>query len=188
MIPVYLDGPAVEPVDVPALRDFLRIEHTDEDVLLGALVKAARLVVEATTRLVLVSQTWRLMLARPPADGIVRLPLAPLVSVDAVRAFDEADVATEIAASDWRLERRADPVRIVLSGAALEAAGGLEIDLTAGYGPAATDVPAPLVQAIRLLVAHWYENRGDGAPQTERTALPADVAALIAPFRRLRMG
>ena len=31
---------------------------------------------------------------------------------------------------------------------------------TVGYGDAAGDVPEPLRQAIRLLVAHWYENRG----------------------------
>ena len=29
-----------------------------------------------------------------------------------------------------------------------------------GYGGGAADVPEPLRQAIRLLVGHWYENRG----------------------------
>lgn len=187
MIPVYLDGPAVEPVGVPDIRAFLRLEHEEEDVLLGALIKAARLVVEATTRLVLVEQRWRLMLAAPPADGVVRMPLAPILAVTEVRAFDIGDVASVVPPADWTLERRADPVRLVLRGAAATAEGGLEIDLDVGYGAGIADVPAPLVQAIRLLVAHWFENRGD-ALASDQPGLPPDVAALIAPFRRLRMG
>ncbi|MGJ3263970.1 MAG: head-tail connector protein [Salinarimonas sp.] len=188
MTPLYLAGPAVEPVGVPEMRAFLRLEHADEDALIGTLLRAARLVVEATTRLVVLEQSWRIALARVPEDGVVRLPLAPVIAVSEVRAFDAEDVASVVPVSDWRLERRADPVRIVLSGAALEARGGVEIDLTAGFGATAEAAPAPLVQAIRLLAAHWFENRGDGPPQTERASLPLDVAALVAPFRRLRMG
>ncbi|MGP9821282.1 head-tail connector protein [Salinarimonas sp. NSM] len=188
MTPLYLAGPAVEPVGVPEMRAFLRLEHADEDALVGALLRAARLVVEATTRLVLIEQSWRIALARVPEDGVVRLPLAPILAVSEVRAFDAAGVASVVPAADWRLERRADPARIVLSGAALEAQDGIEIDLAAGFGTSAEAVPAPLVQAIRLLAAHWFENRGDGPPQTERASLPLDVAALIAPYRRLRMG
>ena len=39
-------------------------------------------------------------------------------------------------------------------------APGIELDVMVGYGDAAVDVPEPLRQAIRLLIAHWYENRG----------------------------
>jgi len=188
MIPLYLAGPAVEPVGVPEMRAFLRLEHADEDALIGALLRAARLVIEATTRLVILEQSWRIALERVPTDGVVRLPLAPILAVSEVRAFDAANAATTLATADWRLERRSDPARITLSGAALEAAGAIEIDLSAGWGATVDAAPAPLVQAIRLLAAHWFENRGDGPPQTETASLPLDVAALIAPFRRLRMG
>ncbi|GGK29839.1 head-tail connector protein [Salinarimonas ramus] len=188
MTPLYLAGPAVEPVGVPEMRAFLRLEHEDEDALVGALLRAARLVIEATTRLVVLEQSWRIALAHVPEDGVVRLPLAPILAVAEVRAYDANGTASVVSAADWRLERRADPARIVLAGAALEAADGVEIDLTAGFGASAADAPAPLVQAIRLLAAHWFENRGDGPPPTERASLPLDVAALIAPFRRLRMG
>lgn len=188
MIPLYLAGPAVEPVGVPEMRAFLRLEHADEDALIASLLRAARLVVEATTRLVILEQSWRIAVEAVPRDGVVRLPLAPILSVSEVRAFDGEGLATTLAAADYRLERRSDPARVTLSGAALEAAGGIEIDLFAGYGAAVEAAPAPLVQAIRLLAAHWFENRGDGPPQIEAASLPLDVAALVAPFRRLRMG
>jgi uncharacterized phiE125 gp8 family phage protein len=56
---------------------------------------------------------------------------------------------------------------------------GIEIDVTAGHG-GAEDVPGPLVQALRLLLTHRYEHRGDAF-----AAMPADVERLIAPFRVL---
>jgi uncharacterized phiE125 gp8 family phage protein len=65
-------------------------------------------------------------------------------------------------------------------------AAGIELDVTVGYGDAATDVPEPLRQAVRLLVAHWYENRGLAAIGTV-TVLPTTVAALIAPYRMLSL-
>ena len=37
--------------------------------------------------------------------------------------------------------------------------------------------------AIRLLVAHWYENRGLIAPGATVTPLPSGVADLISPYR-----
>jgi len=48
-------------------------------------------------------------------------------------------------------------------------------------------VPEPLRQAIRLLVAHWYENRGLIASGGEVAALPQSAAALIAPYRVLAL-
>ena len=43
-------------------------------------------------------------------------------------------------------------------------AAGIELDVTVGYGDAAVDVPEALRQAICLLTAHWYENRGLPVP------------------------
>ena len=65
-------------------------------------------------------------------------------------------------------------------------AAGIEIDVVSGYGDDAADVPQPLRQAIRLLVAHWYENRGLAAVGAV-TVLPSTVAALIAPYRMLSL-
>jgi uncharacterized phiE125 gp8 family phage protein len=66
-------------------------------------------------------------------------------------------------------------------------AAGIELDVVVGFGDAAIDVPEPLRQAIRLLVAHWYENRGVAAIGHAVAMLPATVAALLAPYRMLSL-
>ncbi len=65
--------------------------------------------------------------------------------------------------------------------------GKSAIDVEAGYGTTASDVPEPLKQAIRQLLAHWYENRGAGPPDESALRVPATVAALIAPYRVLAL-
>jgi uncharacterized phiE125 gp8 family phage protein len=90
-----------------------------------------------------------------------------------LQAFIADSAASAVAFAPWALP---------LPG---RAAAGVEIDVSVGYGDAASDVPAALVHAIRLLVAHWYENRRIAATTGESGVLPATVSALIAPYRML---
>ncbi|HEX8662978.1 MAG TPA: head-tail connector protein [Beijerinckiaceae bacterium] len=187
MTPLLIAGPAVEPVTLAEMRAYLRLDDNAEDDLVTALVKAARLLVEAASGRQLVEQTWRLVLDRWPCGRIVRLPLSPLIRVERLRVFDVAGAPTDLAAGLFRAEAASDPPRVVVEAAATEpglAAEGIHLDVVVGFGPAAADVPAPLAQAVRLLVARWFENRGDAPADT---ALPPDVAALVAPYRRARL-
>jgi uncharacterized phiE125 gp8 family phage protein len=111
-------------------------------------------------------------------------PVNPLRTLEAVRVFDADGEAETIATADFVLDTASVPGLIEFSRANVAPPGralaGIELDVTAGYGDAG-DVPAPLVQAIRLLVARSYEHRD----RVVTDALPDAVAKLIAPFRVL---
>lgn len=62
------------------------------------------------------------------------------------------------------------------------AVAGIELDIEIGFGVAA-DVPPMLAQALRMLVAHWYENRGLIAIGQSVAMMPASVNAMIAAYR-----
>jgi uncharacterized phage protein (predicted DNA packaging) len=76
-----------------------------------------------------------------------------------------------------RVEHDADDELI----AALISAARSAVELATRRTLAAPDIPAPLLQAIRLLLAQSYEHRDQVRPD----ALPETVAALVAPFRVL---
>lgn len=187
MTAILIDGPSAEPVSLAEAKAFLRLDHDDEDGLVAALVTAARLHVEAATRRLLLTQNWRIVRDRWPGDaGIVPIPLAPLQSVGAVRLFPGEGAAETVPSADYWLDAASTPARLVAKRGGFRAPGrhvaGIEIDVVAGYGDAA-DVPEPLRQAIRLLVAHWFEDRLlVGAAEL---LLPKTVEALIAPYRVL---
>ena len=137
-----------------------------QDELIAGLVKAARLTVEAASRRILIEQQWRVVLDSWPAGGTVLLPLSPLIAVERIAVTDAAGTAVDAAVRcvRGRSHERSAAHRRARSGASrAEPRNGISIALRAGYGATAEAVPATLRLAIRILVAHWFENRGDVA-------------------------
>ncbi|MGO4572809.1 head-tail connector protein [Microvirga sp. 2TAF3] len=186
MFPILVDGPAVEPITLAEMKAHLRVDDDADDELIGGLVKAARLMVEAVSRRILIEQRWRLMLHRWPQGGTVLLPVSPLIAIESIHVFDASGAATEVTAEAFESDALSDPPRIMLHGAPEpgKIRNGIAIDLRAGFGAAPDAVPASLRLAVKILVAHWYENRGDVAGEQ---VLPPDAFALLAPFQRARL-
>ncbi len=66
-------------------------------------------------------------------------------------------------------------------------ANGIEIDFTAGYGATPSHVPAPIRQALLLLVAHWYERRDPIEVGSPETVIPQPVSQLLDLYRMQRI-
>lgn len=191
--------PAVEPVSLAEAKAHLRVDGPDEDGLITALIAAARQAAEAYTRRAFITQTWRLTLDKFPGKAVpwwngvrqgadiaapgdfITLPRPPLRSVTSLKAYDDADNATTMAASDYYVDTDSEPGRVVLrSGktwpAVERVANGVDIVFTAGYGGQAVDVPQAIREGILLHIAAMFEHRGD-----ER--MPALSESLYRPSR-----
>jgi uncharacterized phiE125 gp8 family phage protein len=191
MTAALITPPAVEPVALADAKAHLRIDSSADDALLTAALVAARVHVEALTRRVLIEQGWRLYRDAWPPGRALSVSIAPLISVDAVTVYDAEGDPSVLDEDAYVVDAVSVPGRIVLATSAPppgRAANGIEIDVTAGYGSSSLDVPAPLRQAIMMLVAHWYEHRG--GPVGHDMAgyfLPQGFEALIAPYRVLAL-
>jgi uncharacterized phiE125 gp8 family phage protein len=187
---ILLTGPATEPVTLAQAKQHLRVQHTDDDDIITALIAGSRIHVEARTRRALITQSWRLTRDAWPEGGRLAVLPVPLVSLNAARIYraDGSTLALDLAA--FAVDKAAAPARLAFTRGALAAperpVGGIEIDITCGYGDA-QHVPEPLRQAILHLVAHWYENRGLVAAGAEVAVLPHSVSALIAPYQVLAL-
>lgn len=186
MIPIFIEGPAVEPISLTEMKDYLRLDDDAQDDLVAGLIKAARLMLEAASRRILIEQRWRVVLDRWPKDGRVLLPISPVLAVDGIKIFDASGVETELPAGSFDLDGAGDPPSIVVTDAPEpgRVRNGISIALRAGYGVAPDAIPATLKLAIKILVAHWFENRGDVAGEQ---ILPPEAMALVAPFQRARL-
>jgi uncharacterized phiE125 gp8 family phage protein len=189
MSAVLLTAPAAEPLSLADAKAFLRVEHGDDDAIITALISAARHHVEALTRLGLMTQTWRVVLDRWPDNGRIRRKLGPLRSVSAARIHNES--GDTVALDDDRFVVDAAAGTIAAPGWSLpipgRATAGIELDIEIGFGDAPADVPQILLQAIRMLVAHWYENRGLVSIGQSIAMMPPSVNAMIASHRVLSL-
>jgi uncharacterized phiE125 gp8 family phage protein len=114
------------------------------------------------------------------------------VQVLAVRTYDRDDIATPIPLATFQLDAVSRVPRLIRKAAFsipsnLRPANGIEISLRVGYGATPTAVPEPLRQALRLLVAHWYDHRDPAEVTMPGAKVPAAVSALLAPYRRPRV-
>jgi len=185
MTAALITGPALEPVSLADVKAHLRIDLDEDDALLTAAITSARIHVEAATRRQFIRQNWRIYLDEWPAGRAIELPVAPLIAVNAVTFYDVVGAPALWPAENWRVDAAASPPRLVakLRPAAALYDNGIEIDVTAGYGVSSIDVPAPLRQAILILVTHWYEHRGMVGHDFGGAIAPAGFEALIAPYK-----
>jgi hypothetical protein len=178
-------GPAAEPVILDEAKAWLRIDGTDSDAQLAALITASYQLCEQWLRRSLISQTWKLTLdlaecpgGEPWWDGAqdgaisslygglpqtVELPKGPVQSITSVTTYDLDDTSSTFASTNYRVDSAGE--RLVLNYGALwpsnlRAKAAAEITYVTGYGATSTSVPQPIKTGILIQTATLYEQRG----------------------------
>jgi uncharacterized phiE125 gp8 family phage protein len=163
------------------LRAWLRVETEDEDPLLLALIAAGVRHAEAFTGMVLIARPCTARIAASP--DWKRLPATPVRSITSVTGIPAQGVGFVLPASDYAVDIDAYGdgwVRVMNAGTARR----IDVGLTAGLADTWVDLPEPVRLAALRLTGYLHANRdgdGDAGP-------PAAVAALLRPWRRMRLG
>jgi uncharacterized phiE125 gp8 family phage protein len=180
--------PEIEPIDLYDVRAHLRVTHNEEDELLNALITAARVTVETITRRSLITQQWRLSLDAFPAGRVIKLPHTPVREVTAVEYYDQEGNLQALDPDKYWLDDLSAPARLMLKEGETfpdveqGRPNAVEITYFAGYGDDPADVPAPVRHAIKLVVAHLYENP-DIVSAGQLFTIPMSCDYLLSPYR-----
>lgn len=112
-------APAIEPIALPDLKRYLRVDHGDDDDQVEMCGKAARIWVEHFLGRAIVNRTYALYLRswsdlREP--DAIRLPYPPLSSVTSITytGTDGSAFGSTMAAADYTAETWREPGRVVL--------------------------------------------------------------------------
>lgn len=173
---VQTSAPAAAAVSAADLRAHLRLDSTDQDTYLEALISAATRSIELEANVQVITATWTLKLPDWWADRI-NLPRGPLQSVTSVQYVDDQGATQTLATANYDVVTAADLGRIhTADGATLptvdDVPQAVTITYVAGFGDAGTDVPADVLHAIKLLAAHFYAH---AEPVTVMGPAPAPV-------------
>jgi len=159
-----------------------------QDALVEGYLRAAIAAVEGRTGKALLARDFLLELTDWRSGDGQSLPVAPVSGVGTVVLKDAGGVAVTLPTAAYRLVKDTHRPRIVPAGMSLPSpgVGGLvEVVFTAGFGPAWSDVPHDLAQAVFLLAAQFHENRHDASDRP--SVLPFGVMALIERWRTVRV-
>ena len=181
-------APTVEPLTSAETKLHLRVEITEDDALIGNLIKAARQYAEEYTRRQLITATWKLYLDEFP--DVITLFRPPLQTTGtSIQYVDDNGITQTLAASVYQIDTTSVLPRIRPAygqswPSTRPIMNAVITTYKNGYGDAATSVPEPIRQALRLLVGHWYENR-ESVSGVRLEIVPHAVELLLWPYRVL---
>lgn len=184
---IRLTEPAAEPVTAAEAKAQLDITDTDDDVMIGTFISAARRRVEDYCQRPFVSATWAVLYdgALPGGDCPLTVPLADVAEITEV-SYRGADGTAQIWAmsGNWSFDAERQEITPV---AAWPGGTHLRIAATAGNDDSPLDIPAPVKVAILMFVADMYENREAGNDMGKAYEINPRATQLLDPYRE-RMG
>lgn len=188
------------------LKAFMKVDESADDDLITFLFKAAARAIERYTQSYLLTQTWEYSFDIPNGisnattpwfngvrDGVdsffqhgldyIELNKTPVQSIESFKYYSRDNTENTLATSVYRLDNSQSPARVILNDGQswpvnVRDRNSYVIQVSLGYGDAATDLPEDLRTALRAQVLHMYDNRGCGGEMK----LTDMTKELLAPF------
>ena len=195
---VIVSDPSIEPITNTEAKAHLNISGTSKDTFVDSLITAARRQVERYLNRALITQSWKVYydcwkheLLIPFGNlqivGASPGPASPVVkyyNIDGTLAtLTESDYYWVVTTTDpGRIVRKYDVTYPELQYGRPDA---IEIAFTAGYGVTSAAIPGEIKHAIKLLIANYYENRGDivMGPGVTVNRIPSYITDLIHSYK-----
>jgi hypothetical protein len=164
MIPRRVTAPTDQIVSLSDMKAHLRVMHDDEDLLISSLIDAATAHMDGWRGVLgrcIMSQQWAVDC---PGAGCWRMPFPDVLSVAA-----SAGTATLTHDSLGSIVSLSEAATVTMT---------VQMPLDA----------LPAVQAVvKLLVAHWFEQREAVTAAATMVTVPMAVDALLAPIRWVKI-
>ena len=185
---VLKTAPTVTPVSVAEAKTHLRIDSTftADDTYIETLISVATSAAENYTNLAIMSQTWVLHIdAFPDYFNLLKGTLKSL-SINSIKYSDENNATQTLAAANYFADGSIKPARIYFAPDATipstyDKPNAVIVDFTLGFS-SASNVPAPIKQAILLMVGTYYETRQTVSDRTYKE-IPQSAEYLLMPYR-----
>jgi uncharacterized phiE125 gp8 family phage protein len=201
---IQTSPPVSEPISRADAKTHLKVDITDDDLLIDDLITAARQYAESETRRSLITQSWRLVLDSWPGPATLGVPwgrtyslrsdailleMGTVQSVVSITYLALDGTTQTVAAADYIADLSCPLTRItptfgkIWPANVMPQIGSVKVDYTAGYGGAGA-VPSGIRRWMLLRIGALYENREEIVVGRGITANQLSIAdSLLDPFR-----
>ncbi len=181
-------APTATPVSVAEAKTHLRIDSsfTADDTYIETLISVATFAAENYMNLWIMQQSWYLDIdSFPDYFNLLRGQNDDL-TINSITYADTANANQTLAASNYFGDGSMKPARIYFAPDATipstyDKPNAVVVDFTAGNRNA-SEVPAPIRQAILLMVGTYYETRQTVSDRTYKE-IPQSAEFLLMPYR-----
>ena len=187
---VLKTAPTTTPISLAEAKSFLRIDSDfdDDNTYITSLINVATSMVEEFTRRRLITQTFNIFYDEFPP--YIDLQIGEVASVTHIKYYDTSNALQTLATSNYDVDTKIRPGRIYQSEDGdfpntYERPNAVEVEFI--VGASASDIPAPIIQSIFIIVGRYYENRQDVVMGTQVNEVPLMVNHLLTPYRLLEL-
>jgi uncharacterized phiE125 gp8 family phage protein len=159
-----ITGPVAGPVTLTEAKAALRVDHSDDDARLTAMILAATAMLETYTGLHIMSQVVERSYDKWGSESIIDTDVWPLQSIDSVKYDDTASPSVEttlVSEVDYYADVTTIGGRVINTGygwpSTQDSPNSIRIRMTAGYATAG-DVPDIIKEAIFAYMVYMYDN------------------------------
>lgn len=177
---VRIVEPADEPITLQQAREQCRVDDDLEDALISDLIVTARDYCERVTGLPLMPQTMVLYCDRFCGEMVLK---PNLIDVEKIEYIDHDGVLQALEPADYTIDKHSvvgsvypsygrgwPPVRCQKNA--------VQITFTCGFANR-SKVPETIKSAMKLLIEHWWQNRGAVIIGTITSQLPVGVDQML---------
>ncbi len=196
-------APTQEPVSLAEARLHLRVDFNDDDALIMALIRSARLAAETITGRQLVTARWKYILDSFPGPSLmgvpagqpftlpghaILIPKAPVQTIVSIEYLDMNRTAQTMPAANYVADLACEPARITpvfgqIWPIPLPQIATVSVTFDAGYGNPA-DVPEGLKSWMLLRIGSLYQNREEVAAMARGKIDPLPfIDGLLDPYK-----
>lgn len=186
--PKLITKPAHRLLTRDEAKAHLRVDEADDDSLIDALILAAENYLDGYNgelRRCIINQVWQegfkhfqehMRLTFPDVNDVDMIEIKYIDGDETEQTYDGAFELYEDAISSIL---RLKSIPAVSTNVTMP----VTISYQVGLASEVADIPASIVVAVKMLVAHWYENREAAAPDRMEN-VPLGVEALLRRYRR----
>ncbi|KQR27211.1 hypothetical protein ASF91_19525 [Rhizobium sp. Leaf155] len=174
--------PTAELIPLATLKQWLSIEHSDDDALLEQMLRGAIARIDGPQGIgyAMMRQTWRKSKDFFPSCFL--LPGAPVKKIVSVNYVDPSGATKTLPEDHYRLDADSEPARLSPAigkswPAAARVDGAVKVEYLLGED-SADNVAADLIDAVCMIVGHRYRNREAGSSDKIET-LPLGVEWIL---------
>jgi uncharacterized phiE125 gp8 family phage protein len=156
-----ITAPTSEPITLSEAKLYLKVDNSDEDALITALIVAARDSCERYTNMAFFTQTWEAYFDYLPT--LIEFNKSPIQSITKIEYYDSANTLQTLSSSLYDVDLVGSPVRIrkgknMTYPEVYQRLNAVKITFVAGVTSTAA-IPEQIKLALKLTLGHFYENR-----------------------------
>jgi uncharacterized phiE125 gp8 family phage protein len=185
----------IEPISVAEAKEWLLVDYDDQDEVIEAIIKAARLKIEKRCGISIAMKQYGMKVGG--FSNRIELPYPPVISVDSIKYLDGDGVEQTVDASDYVLMQD-DYVPYVFATGGwptdnADRPDAVQVTYTTGIDVEDSppdEVPEDLKHAMRLLIGSAFELRQDvllSPVRQELEVTPNGYEEIIAPYIVMRL-